>query len=760
VDKQDGERPAMEEGGELVAERLRAFFAGDIVFVADETWSEVRVLDGADDLVGERISFWGQALPAEAEEGLRTAIARARAEGLPLEHEHDYRTEGSLRRVWTRAARIWDAAGRARGWFGRVRPLCPALIKEREQGARLRAVLEQMPAAVGLCEADGRWSIANTRMREHLREGLPSRSGEETRARWRSWHPDGSPVDPMDWPGARALRGEWVEPMDFVFSDKTGADHWLRVGASPYRDPAGVVIGAICVFQEADQEKRAEQELRRLDEILRLASRVARVGFWDWQVPENKMHWSVGAYELLGYAADTVPCCHQSWEDRVHPEDRRRVSAAREQARAERSDYVCEYRILRPDGEQRWISARGRFLYGPNGECVRMVGAAVDVTERRQAEEGLRLSETRFRQLAEAMPQLVWTADGDGRVDYYNHLVHRYDGVDRSTTTDIRWERLLHPDDLAATVSEWNEATRLGRPYEIEHRLRMAAGGYRWHLSRAYPAPDAWSGRMRWFGTATDIEDQKRAQETLEETVRLRTARLRETVGDLEAFSYSIAHDMRAPLRAMQGYAGILIEEHGKGLSGPALTYLQRIATSAERLDRLIRDVLDYSRIVRSEWSPEPVEPGALLAELLDSYPDFQRARASIVVRGALPAVWANRSALTQVLSNLLSNALKFVRSSCPARVVVRGEVRGDVVRVWVEDNGIGIASEDRERIFAMFQRLHRAEEFEGTGIGLTIVRKAVERMGGRVGLESTPGRGSAFWFELPAWSGPDSECP
>jgi signal transduction histidine kinase len=247
-------------------------------------------------------------------------------------------------------------------------------------------------------------------------------------------------------------------------------------------------------------------------------------------------------------------------------------------------------------------------------------------------------------------------------------------------------------------------------------------------------------------------EDLRQQAETLEQTVVDRTARLNETVQDLEAFSYSIAHDMRSPLRAMQGFSQILMMDYGTRLDAGAKMYLERISTSANRLDQLIQDVLNYSRVVRIDLPLTPVNTEKLLEEIIESYPNLHRDKIEIVK--PLPVIEANSAALTQVFSNLLGNAFKFVRPDVEPRVKIWAErisQNPSTVRFWFEDNGIGMAPESSQRIFQIFQRLNITENYEGTGIGLAIVRKAVERMRGQVGVNSELGKGSRFWVELNA---------
>jgi PAS domain S-box-containing protein len=247
-----------------------------------------------------------------------------------------------------------------------------------------------------------------------------------------------------------------------------------------------------------------------------------------------------------------------------------------------------------------------------------------------------------------------------------------------------------------------------------------------------------------------------------------RTAKLLETVAELQAFSYSVAHDMRSPLRAMQSFAQFLFEEYSSKLDEQGIDYLQRIMRSAARLDGLIQDVLSYSSVLHATMVMEPVDLDRLIRDLIQTYPNGLKTE--IHIQGKLPKVVGSEALLTQCFSNLLSNAAKFVSPGTAPHIEVWAEdcisVRretdpetarpsmlsgpgGATVRIWVEDNGIGIAHENRDRIFGMFERINPAKEYPGTGIGLAVVRKAAERMGAQLGLESELSKGSRFWIEL-----------
>jgi len=241
----------------------------------------------------------------------------------------------------------------------------------------------------------------------------------------------------------------------------------------------------------------------------------------------------------------------------------------------------------------------------------------------------------------------------------------------------------------------------------------------------------------------------QRANGQLDAAVAARTAELRELVQDLEHFSYTITHDLRAPLRAMHGFAAMLAEECSGQLSNDGKEYLRRIGTAAARMDRLITDALSYSGTVRQEFVLEPMDMEPLLRGILDSYPNLQPPLANVQLGSAFPRVLGNEAALTQCFSNLLGNAVKFVEPGHVPHVTVRAERRGEWVRVWFEDDGIGIPAAMLGRVFGMFQRL--SKNYEGTGIGLALVKKVAERLGGTVGVESEIGRGSRFWLDLKA---------
>ncbi len=253
--------------------------------------------------------------------------------------------------------------------------------------------------------------------------------------------------------------------------------------------------------------------------------------------------------------------------------------------------------------------------------------------------------------------------------------------------------------------------------------------------------------RLRVIGEVRDEEAQRRA--VLEAQVAERTAALAGSNAQLDAFAYTVSHDLRAPLRAMEGFARILLDDYAGPLGEEGGRYAERIVAAAKRMEGLIDALLAYSRLQRREAKVRAVDPTPMALRVADEARARHGEAVVIEVAAPLPPVLAEPVVLGQVLTNLIGNAAKFRREDVPVHVAVRAEQRAGQVRIWVEDDGIGIAPEHQERIFNVFERLHGQEAYPGTGIGLAIVRKGAELMGGRCGVESQLGHGSRFWIEL-----------
>ena len=502
---------------------------------------------------------------------------------------------------------------------------------------------------------------------------------------------------------------------------------------------------------------QTQQALEQSQNQLKLALETARLGSWRFHLASGEIECSPQCLANSGLSPKDR-LTHARLFESIHPDDRSFVQEAIQKSLDEDTAFESEYRIFWPDGSLHWIIATGRVIHGNDGRPEQMIGVTLNNTDRKRAEETLRESENRFRTLAEAIPQLSWTCLPDGSNDYLSQQWIDYTGISLEKQLGFGWMSVLHPDDRDKTSQAWNTAVQEGGGYDTEFRIKGANGLYRWFKTRGIPVRDAENKIVRWFGTCTEIEDivqarqiLNRDKEQLEELVKFRTASLNDTTDQLNSFCYSIAHDLRAPLRTQQGYARIILEDYGDVMGENGKQFAWRIVNAAEKLEKLVQDLLSHVSISRGDLPLAQVEISTIVAQVrADLSDEIQKSGAHLELGSLDGAVVGHEPSLNLIVANLVSNALKYTKPEQSPRVKIRSEVFDKTVRLWVEDHGIGIKPEYHDKIFGVFQRLHAADVYPGTGIGLALVRTGTERMGGKAGLISRDGEGSRFWIELP----------
>ncbi len=380
-----------------------------------------------------------------------------------------------------------------------------------------------------------------------------------------------------------------------------------------------------------------------------------------------------------------------------------------------------------------------------------------EINVRQEAAAALLASEAQFREYAEAAPQLTWICRPDGWNIYFNQRWADYTGLSLAESYGHGWNKPFHPDDQQRAWDAWKRATETDAEYDVEFRLRRADGVYRWFVIRGRPLRDAAGCIVRWFGTCTDIDDRKAAEEKihllnaeLEQRVRDRTAELAAANKELEAFSYSVSHDLRAPLRGIDGWSLALLEDYHDRLDERGRQYLDRVRSETQRMGQLIEDLHQLSRVSRAELLRSTVDLSAVAHSIAARLQEAQSDRqVEFIIQPGL-AVAADPALLEVILTNLLSNAWKFTGRRARARIefgVHEGEAAIPVF--YVRDNGAGFDMAYADNLFGAFQRMHQASEFPGTGIGLATVQRIVHRHGGRVWAESVLERGTTFFFTL-----------
>lgn len=360
--------------------------------------------------------------------------------------------------------------------------------------------------------------------------------------------------------------------------------------------------------------------------------------------------------------------------------------------------------------------------------------------------------------VANASPVLLWTSGPDRGCDWFNQRWLDFTGRSMAQELGNGWAQGVHPDDMDRCLSVYTEAFDARQPFSMEYRLRRHDGEYRWVLDQGMPRLDAQGSFVGFIGSCLDVTAQVQAEEHLrqvnaglEQRVAERTGALQALNQSLEGFVYSVSHDLKAPLRGVAGYSRLLEHDHLAQLDDEGRWFVGQILSGVRRMEQLIDDLLAYSRMERRHLELRPLSLASQIHGVLGwSEPALQARHCELVTRLCEAQVLADATGLELVLRNLLDNAIKFSATAAPPRIEVGCVVCDGVARVWMRDNGVGFDMKYHDRIFEMFQRLHRQEDFAGTGIGLALVKKAMERMHGRVWAESQPEAGATFWLELP----------
>lgn len=637
-----------------------------------------------------------------------------------------------------------------------------AEVALRESEKRFRTLASHAPVGIFLTDPEGATVFVNESW-----VNMTGLTPEQARGEgWtRALHPGDRTRVAQGWREAVA-RGA-PSSAEFRFQRADGGVTWVQGNAVQVRDQAGRVTGYIGTIADFTQRKLDEEKLREQEAQLRFIANNSPVSLAHCSRDGRFLFLNRANAERMGLKIEEAE--GRTMEEVMGPEAVRAIRPYLDRVLAgEAVNFEREvpYRHV----GKRFVSASYVPDRAPDGTVRGWLAVIADMTERREMENALRESEERFRQLADSMPQIVWTARADGEMDYFNRRWQEYAGSATGGTGHESFLACVHPDDHARRRELWAACVRSGEPFQIEYRLRRAAdGAYRWYLGRALAQRDDAGRIVRWIGTCTEIHEfklmrdelqQAQAQlqahaSQLEEKVAERTASLREAIAQMEEFSYSVSHDLRSPLRAMNAYAQALVEDYGGQLDDTARDHLARIQRASRRMEQLTHDVLTYSRLGRAEIALVRVPLLPLLRDVLQQYAELQPAVADVEIVEPLADVWAHETSLGQCLANLLTNAAKFVAPGVRPRIRVWTEPAGAAaapaprVRLWIADNGIGIDPRHHERLFRVFERVSPSKNYDGTGIGLAIVRRAAEKMGGGCGVESDGKNGSRFWIEL-----------
>ena len=645
----------------------------------------------------------------------------------------------------------------------------------RHSESRLRATFDN--AGVGIVELDeqDRFIAVNDRLCQILelrREDLLGRTVHELTA-------------PEDRPRSESLSVQLHDGKLHRYDNekrylaRNGERLWVHATVAAIRDAQGGYLRAIGTVEDISQRKAAEAALRESERRYRLlveASaqvvwRVNAVGEADQPMPAWQAYTGQSAEETEGWG----------WLDAILPEDRDRVGEAWRRAVAQRDLYEVEYQLRRDDGVWRNMQARGVPVIEEDGSIREWIGACSDITERKRAEENLRRSEEKYRIIVEsAMDYAIFTLDPQWRVITWSSGAQHLLGYPEGEALGRDMDFIFTAEAIQRGEPEADKQGVLENGRTKNERWYQRKDGSRfWGIGIMVALHDSEGRLIGFLKVLQDLTERKHLQEELERRVDERTAQLQESYQRLEGmnrkleasnrelqdFAFVASHDLQEPLRKIMAFGDVLVSEHQAALGESGADYLRRMQSAARRMQALISDLLQFSRVTTKAQPFTPVDLRQVAEDVLGDLEIRVRQSGGRVEVGALPKIEADPIQMRQLLQNLVGNALKFARPEAPPLVRIYAEADMDAnpgtrpqngspdgrrFRLCVADNGIGFDEKYLDRIFTVFQRLHERGVYEGTGIGLAICRKIVERHGGSITARSRAGEGATFIASLP----------
>jgi PAS domain S-box-containing protein len=545
---------------------------------------------------------------------------------------------------------------------------------------------------------------------------------------------------------------------------------WVLGNGYPERHEDGQLKQVVITFVDITARRQAEEALRHSEERLQLVMLGSQLGYWDWNLETGQVVRNARWAEMLGYDLHELEFTVKQWADFVHPEDLAQADQSiRDHVDGLTPMHRCEYRMRMKDGIYKWILDQAQVVKrDAAGRALRMSGTHTDVNERKCAEAELQKMQALLRQAEKLGRVGAWEFDMDSELQTWTETLFDIHELDIDLTVHLtvnQGENFYSPASRPIIERAVRHAIEQGESFDLELEIITAKG----NLRSVHVIGKADLAHRKVAGFLQDITARKqteleihRLNQTLEERVVERTAELAAANAELEAFSYSVSHDLRAPLRAMDGFSAALLEDWAGKLDETAEDHLRRIRAGSQRMGVLIDDLLNLSRESRAAMRRTPVDLTALVQEIAS---DLRAARPDHCPEWAVaPAMAANADArmVRVVLRNLLGNAWKFTGQRAGARIEVGVLPPEEAARIappelvapgatvfFVRDNGAGFDMAYAGRLFGAFQRLHSQHEFEGTGIGLAMVQRLIRRHGGCVWATGKVNEGASFYFTL-----------
>ena len=662
---------------------------------------------------------------------------------------------GEMLASWRRFATLTGAV-----WSAAVAVALVLTLQLRRQARRsehteqrFQQLAQAMPQIVFIIPPGGGVQFVNQRWVEAT--GYPVEDALGTG--WRQL------VHPSDMPKLKAVLEQGLAHEDEVQQEfrllyRDGSYRWQLLRAVPVRMDGESGVSWFGTATDVDALKQAEQQLRLQAERLHMASRLTRMGHYRADLATQRLVLSNEAAAILDMPPDSEPSLQEIFALFARGSLNKAIDAMNACVH-EGVPFDLEVELVTAAGRHVWLRSVAEPVRDAAGKVVAIQGAQQDITlrvlmmeeirrlnaslEERIAERTAQLSrqDALFRTLAEQAPLPFWTVDPQGHVNFLSRAWYDLAGGQPPQWHGLEWMRLVHPDDRQSVHDNWVRSSASGAPLEGTRRIRSRDGTYHITSYRAVPVRDESGSILLWVGADKDVTDLVANQEAL----RLANKQL-------ESFSYSVSHDLQSPLQRVASFARLLQQELAPLPEGRAHHYLARIQANADEMTQLIEGLLALAHVSEVDIIRAAVNLSDIASEILQRLHAEQPQRR--VQWSVQPGLMANGDVrlVRSVLENLVGNAWKFSAKVDDARIEVgAGKEPG---LFYVRDNGCGFDMAYADRLFGTFQRLHGADEFPGTGIGLATVARAVSRQGGRVWAQAAPGEGATFFFTLPPADG------